>query len=273
MMVTKLKKRVTLLLKRWPALYHSMSNIYSILSPLHLKELLLGTRVREREWAIRHTRKGNDWDSDSRRGEPDEWVMGYWDSREHSHRSLLMERLCSYTPVTSILEVGCNCGPNLYQIAKKFPDIEIEGIDINPRAVEKGNELLASQGVSNIKLSVGRADELERYQDKSFDIVFTDAVLIYIGPDKIKKVIEEMLRITRRALILVEWHSFAPRGKDPEGLGLHSLGYWKRDYAALLRQFVPEEQVDVTKIPEQVWPVEGWKEFGAIIEVMVQQER
>lgn len=155
----KLIKRLGRFLRRWPTLYHFVSSICAFMSPLHLRELLFSTRVREEWWATRHLHKGNDWNNRQHVGEDDEWVMSYWDSSNHSHRSLLMEKISGYSH-GSILEIGCNCGPNLYLITKRFPDIEAQGIDINPRAIEKGNKLFASEGSSNVKLSVGKAQEL-----------------------------------------------------------------------------------------------------------------
>jgi ubiquinone/menaquinone biosynthesis C-methylase UbiE len=141
-------------------------------------------------------------------------------------------------------------------LAKKFPDAEkIIGIDINPMAVKKGNEWLAQEGISNVKLLEGKADELGQFQDRSFDVVFTDAVLIYIGPDKIKDVMKEMVRVSRRALIFVEWYSEYQR-EDPQGLGVYCNVYWKRDYVALLRQFIPnypEDKIHISKFPEDMW--------------------
>ena len=137
-------------------------------------------------------------------------------------------------------------------------------------AVQKGNDWLAQEGISNVKLLEGKADELDQFQDKSFDVVFTDAVLIYIGPDKINEVIREMIRITQKALILVEWHSFEPERKDLYGLGVYHSGCWKRDYLALLKEFVPEERIHVTKITEDIWPDKNWSEVGAVIEIVME---
>jgi ubiquinone/menaquinone biosynthesis C-methylase UbiE len=268
MIVTKVKKRVALLLKRWPTLYRSAANTYSALKPVHLMELLVGTRAREREWATRHLRKGererDDWDKGS-----NDWIKGYWDSQNHPHRTFLIETIFKFNP-SSILEIGCNCGPNLCLLARKFPDAVIIGIDINPIAVQKGNEWLSQEGFSNVKLLEGKADELRQFQDKSFDVVFTDAVLIYIGPDKIKNVMKEMIRITRKALILMEWHSFEPEKNDPYGLGVYHYGNRKRDYVALLKQFVSGEQIHITKITEDIWSDKNWKEVGAVIEVIME---
>jgi len=255
-------------LARWPGLYRLVVRTYFALKPVHLKELIVGTKAREKEWATRHLhaaeRRRDDWGEGS-----DDWIKGYWNSQNHGHRPFLIEKISSFSPISSILEIGCNCGPNLYLLARKFPAAQIIGIDINPIAVQKGNEWLAREGISNVKLSVGKADELEQFQDKSFDVVFTDAVLIYVGPDKIKEVMKDMIRVARRALVLMEWHCFQPQHKDPGGFGVYDQGHWKRDYVALLKQFVPAEQIRVTKIPEDIWPDENWKTLGAIVEVVM----
>ena len=264
-----MKERIKQILSNYPKFYSFVAKGYtnSVMTFRYLNEYFLGTRVREKHWATRHLRKGNDWNNMEHPGEDDEWVRSYWDSRNHSHRTLIIERISAYYPFSSILEIGCNCGPNLYLLARKFPDAEIRGIDINTKAVQKGNEWLAQEGISNVKLLVGKADELSQFIDKSFDVVFTDAVLIYIGRDKIKKVIKDMIRITRRALILMEWHCFEPQRKDPNGLGVYHCGYWKRDYVALVQQFVPVEHCRVTKISEDIWPDKNWSGVGAVIEV------
>lgn len=266
--MSKIRNRVTPFLKRRPVLYRFGAGVYFTLQTVHLKELLVGTKAREKEWAARHLHEGNDWNDTRHVGEDDEWVMGYWDSQRHSHRSLLLEKISSCSP-NRVLEVGCNCGPNLYLIARKFPDMEIRGIDINPRAVEKGRELFASEGISNVTLSVGKADELGQFQEGSFDVVFTDAVLIYIGRDKIKKVVQEMLRVSRHALILVERHFFGTRGNEADILGVYRYGCWERDYVRLLKQFVPGDRISITKITEDSWPDRRWAETGAIVEVVI----
>ena len=255
-----MKERLKHLLEKTPALYRFIVKgyTYSALRFRYLKYLVLGTKKMEKEWATRHLREGE--------RERDDWDKGYRDSLNHPHRSFLVETISKFNP-PSILEIGCNCGPNLYLLAKKFSDAEIIGIDINPMSVQKGNEWFTQKGISNVRLSVGKADELDQFQDKSFDVVFTDAVLIYIGPDKIKEVMKNVIRSTRQALIFMEWHSFEPERNDPKGLGIYYLGCWKRAYVALLKQFVPEEKIHVTKITEDIWPDKNWKELGAVIEV------
>jgi len=232
-----MKQRLANLIKHWPALYHFVSKVYYTWKFGHLMELFIGTKARERYWAGRSI------------------AQDYWNGRELPSKHFLAERIAPFSPIHSILEVGCASGPNLYLLAKRFPQAQIVGIDINSTAITYGNVQVAREGIPNVKLSVGRADRLGKFKDRSFDVVFTNALLIYIGPDKIKEVIKGMLRVTRKALVLMELHCFESDTKDPLGLGFYQHGYWGnwiRDYEALLKQFVSEEQIRVTKIPRDV---------------------
>jgi ubiquinone/menaquinone biosynthesis C-methylase UbiE len=266
-----MRERFQNLLKKFPRLYSFVSNVYSytILRLRYLQERFFGTRMTEREWAERHLRKGNDWNNTNHAGDNDEWVKSYWDSRNHSHRPFLMKHISKVSPVSSILEIGCNCGPNLYLLAQKFPKARIVGIDINPEAVKQGTEWLAQENVKNVKLLVGKADELGQFEDKSFDIVFTDAVLIYIGPDKIKEVVKGMLRITRKALLLFEWHSFSCKSKPSDVY----VGHWMRDYEALLKEFVSEGNIQIIKMPEELWPDKHWQRYGGLVQVTLRDSQ
>jgi len=264
-----MKERAKRLLSKWPALYNLASKIYANLGHLKLTlvaERIIGTRAREHEWATLHYYKSSDL-SGKRYDKKEEWVLDYWDSREHSHRAFLLEKIAGFSPVANVLEIGCNCGPNLYLVARRFPDSRIHGIDINPEAIQKGRELLAGAGITNVSLSVNKADELGQFPDKSFDVVFTDAVLIYIGRDKIRKVMAGMVRVARKGFVLLERYDFRPGDRDPYGLGVRYHDLWLRNYAALLKQFAPGAQVQITRVTGDIWPDKGWQETGAIIEV------
>ena len=223
-------------------LYRFALNIYFAIRPLRLKELVVGTKAWEDYWIKRKNGK----------------VAGYWAAKEHPHRQLLVEAVAEYQP-ESVLEIGCNCGQNLYFLAKRFPKGEIWGIDINKQAVEYGQSMFRQKGVNNVWLAVRKADEL-LFADKAFDVVLTDATLIYIGRDKIIPAIEGILNIAKKGLVLVERHI------DGVGaLGIYRDGLWQRDYRELLGFYIPKEQITITPIPESIWP--EWARTGCIIEV------
>ncbi len=246
-------EKIKQFLERWPVLDRIVRRIY-----LPLAYRYLGFR--------RHLNR-------NRLGEL--WAKGYYhqdktaaqirETLNQPHRSFLVSRVASASPVTSILEIGCDIGLNLYLLAQEFPNAEIRGVDINPQVVKMGNDWLAAEGISNVKLSVGRAEALGEFRDKSFDVVFTDAVLIYVNQDTIYGVIKDMVRITRKGLIFVEYHDFARQLNDRQGLGVFTAGYWVRDYVALLKQFVPAEQIRVTRLGD-LWPGGNWGKYGVIVE-------
>lgn len=83
-----LKASLKYRLEKWPALYGFLERIYFTLQPVHLRELVVGTGAREREWAKRHLRKGNDWGSKQHIREDDEWVLSYWDQPDTLERTI-----------------------------------------------------------------------------------------------------------------------------------------------------------------------------------------
>jgi hypothetical protein len=183
-------------------------------------------------------------------------------SINHPHRELLIERISAYKPFKTALEVGCASGPNLYLLSKKYPYMKLYGTDISKRAIKIGQERFRVQNIKNILLSSQKAENLEQFPDKSIDIVFTDAALICIGPDKIEAVIREILRVTRKALILNEWHS---------NVSLYSYDdHWIYNWKVLLKKFVPEKKIRLTKIPPEIWSG-SWAKYGYTIEVVLNQ--
>jgi len=206
-----------------------------------------GTKHYEKEWAGR------------------EYEQQYWDSMNHPHRELILAALPKYSP-GSVLEIGSNSGPNLYRIAKLYPSARLLGIDINRQAVEAGNRLLAESSVKNVKLEVGKADELGSFGDGSFDIVLIDAVMIYIGKDKIRSVADEIVRIAKKAIVLVEYHD---QDSGPEGAFVAKKGYWARDYAALFRPYAKVADVRLTKMSREIWDDDYWSSYGRVIEVVL----
>lgn len=236
----------------------------------HLKIALFGTKEYEKEWQDRDesAHDSGDW------GEKDnDWVKGYWNSVDHPHREYLVQAIVDLNP-SSVLEVGCNCAPNLRMLAKRLPRSRLIGIDISRESIEKGNEWLKSEGITNVHLEVGKADDLSRYPDSSFDIVFTDAVLIYIGPDKIEDVLQGFVRVARKNIVLCEWDEpNAPKGSL---FGLWNYvfrrGLWVWNYQILMQQITRVKNIRSEKIPSGFWQDFYWQRYGSLIRIEVQPE-
>ncbi|MEW6620595.1 MAG: methyltransferase domain-containing protein [bacterium] len=175
----------------------------------------------------------------------------------HPHRKFLIERIDLYSPFESLIEIGCGAGPNLYLIAKRFPKVKLYGIDINKNAVEVGRNFFAAEGINSVSLGVGKSENLCSFSDKSIDLALTDAVLIYIAPDKIEKVIKQLVRVVRKTLIFVEWHSNSQTSIYND--------HWAHNYKNILKDFILPNKIKFTKIPENIWAGD-WAKYGYIIE-------
>lgn len=178
------------------------------------------------------------------------WITDYKASIAHPHRQLVINALEELAPFESLMDAGCNCGPNLCLIKEKFPGVKLAGIDVNEKAIEEAHRLLpdANIKIGNIK------DELP-FESKSFDIVLADAVLMYVGPEKIKNVMSELNRVTKKGIILVEWDSESLLGEVKEH-------HWARNYKGFLEGF--GFRVKKVKIPAEAWPNRSgnWAKLG-----------
>lgn len=212
---------------------------------------LSGTKADELYWRFRHLL-----------GKKERaWAKNYLSlaSPQDPQRQLLIQRMAAYQPIESVLEIGCASGPNLFALGKEFPQAQFMGIDISGHAIRVGASWLDSHNVNNVKLFTGQADDLKRFPDKSIDIIFTVATLIYIGPDKINRVIDEMLRVAKKAIILIEWASQEESSRR--------FDHWAYNWQTLFKKHgVPN--ITLTKLPSKDRSG-GWKELGCVAEVLI----
>ena len=124
--------------------------------------------------------------------------------------------------------------------------------------MKEGNRYLKENGINTCTLSTGKADKLV-FPDKSIDVVFTDAVLIYIAPDKIKGVLTDLLRISKKAVILIEQHI-------DSHCDIFNRGNWQRDYVSLIHEIDPMIPVILTKISKSIWDDPDWSTCRYVIE-------
>jgi hypothetical protein len=167
----------------------------------------------------------------SRQGE--EEIRATWQTRNAPSSGYLRRALGRFE-FTSLLELGSSCGNRLAVIAAERPDARLIGIDINRLAVKCGNKWLLEEGIGNAALEWGRIEDLSAYADRSFDVVFSWASLIYVRPARILDALKGAVRVSAKAVVLVEMQSAS---KDQNRRGVYCQpGNWKRDYVSLLEE-------------------------------------
>lgn len=128
-----------------------------------------------------------------------DWKISYLDTWDHPHRKVLVYML-SRIPWISLVEIGCGSGANLKQIIKTLPNKQLGGIDINKDAIN-----LAKETFKGGLFFICSADNI-MMSDKSTDILLSDMTLIYVDNWNIKKYLKEIKRITRKYVVLCEFH-------------------------------------------------------------------
>ncbi|NIQ13241.1 MAG: methyltransferase domain-containing protein, partial [Candidatus Dadabacteria bacterium] len=110
----------------------------------------------------------------------------------NSFHSTLFDLIDDVNP-GNILDVGCGEGYTVEEINKRFPNIIIEGSDLESEVIA-----LAKKNLSHINFKVESACDLQR-SDKSFDLVTMLEVLEHIeNPDD---AIEEAKRVSKKHCI------------------------------------------------------------------------
>jgi ubiquinone/menaquinone biosynthesis C-methylase UbiE len=154
-----------------------------------------------------------------------------------------------------VLELGCGEGINLRIISKKNQLIELFGIDINKIAIQSGLSIINKFNL-NIKLTSSNMKNLKMYKNNEFDIVFSDASLMYIGPNNIYKILKEALRVSRSKVFICEQHTNDKSFYNDK---------WVHNYKQIVSKIPSVDLIKVHKIKDD--RKGDWSKFGQIIEV------
>lgn len=128
--------------------------------------------------------------------------------------------------LNSVLEVGCNKGHNLEAINKIY--INASGIS----GIEPNKSLCKKPNIIN-----GNAYEIP-FSDNVFDLVFTSGVLIHIPGEKLEKAMDEMYRVSKKYIMMIEYPADEEKGsryrdfEDKEGV-------WARPYGFIFQRRFP----------------------------------
>lgn len=229
---------------RFPLLYKSLQRVWHAFREF-LERRVIGHRLQEWIWRTRHL-----YDHQS---------AGFSvDSAWHPHRQQILDSVALFSPVASILEVGCGYGANLVRLRESFPDTELHGVDINPQAIAFVLNHFKHQTGRAVLLRIGCANRLGFVADKSIELVITDAVLMFVAPDNIRETLAELGRVSHRGMILNEYQISGALEGQYEG------GRWVYDLVGLCRDMFPAARVKTMK---SAYTGSDWTRFGTLITV------
>lgn len=103
----------------------------------------------------------------------------------------------------SLLEVGPNAGMNLRALKSYNSKFDLHAVEPNKKAM---NILVDDNIVKKKNIQNGSCEKIDKISN-SIDFVFTWGVLIHIEPEKQKKSIEEIYRVSNKYILCVEYFS------------------------------------------------------------------
>lgn len=197
----------------------------------------------------------------------------------HEHRWELARHILSHEP-SSVLEFGCGSGRNLAVLRELswvppredmaypefyHPPLILHGIDGNKVSVESGQEWSRDK---SILLVHGDEKTLAEVTGNSYDVVFTVSVLDHIPHPMWESVYEQMLRIARKAVVLLEpvlWDTADRRTMLERDIATPDIGAtpftWAHDYAG--------HDPNIAVVRHMPIGLGGpWDKFGQLYELM-----
>ena len=101
----------------------------------------------------------------------------------------------------SFFEAGCGFGWNVKRVKTEFTNTKIGGLDFSIPQLCNSREY-----IPDIFMPAVCGDGcFMPFKDDAFDVGFTLGVFMNIHPDKIVKAIDEMIRVSRKYIIHLEW--------------------------------------------------------------------
>jgi ubiquinone/menaquinone biosynthesis C-methylase UbiE len=145
----------------------------------------------------------------------EEYVKKYGITRTELNRLTLLD----YVKLDeSVLEVGANNGGQIKLLNEHNGFCgSLRGIDCNRRATEE----------SEYPIDVGEAEELP-YDNGEFDLVYTSGLLIHIPEAALDRVLDEIIRVSKRWVWGFEYYS--DRRREIPYRGYRNV-LWTDDYA------------------------------------------
>ena len=130
----------------------------------------------------------------------------------------------------SLIEFGANFGMNLRAIKALFPEIKLNGIEINAEAVK---DLATFIGGNN----VFHGSIFDYESPEKFEVSLIKGVLIHINPDMLPLIYQKLYEASSKYILVCEYYNPSPVAINYRG---HSDRLFKRDFAGEMLEKYPD---------------------------------
>jgi len=123
--------------------------------------------------------------------------------------------------ISSCIEFGANIGMNLKSLQLLYPEIELQGVEINEVACKELQGLIGGKNAHHSTI-------FDFHATKQFDVSLIKGVLIHINPDKLALVYQQLYKSSSRYILIAEYYNPSPVAISYRG---HQDRLFKRDFA------------------------------------------
>lgn len=121
--------------------------------------------------------------------------------------------------VNSVIELGANIGMNLKALRLLLPSASLCGVEINAKAAKQLGRIPSVEAIHASLFDV---------RSKSRDLAFTKGVLIHLNPDMLVRAYDQLARLGKRYVAIIEYYNPSPLEVSYRG---HGGRLFKRDFA------------------------------------------
>ena len=168
----------------------------------------------------------------------------------------------SVRPHHRVLDIGCGTGTFAVALKRWLPDVEVMGLDPDPRALARGQRKAARAGVS-IRFDQGFANALP-YSDAHFDRVFSSLMFHHLAHDAKLETLREVRRVLRPggSLHLLDFEQESPHSHNPLARWIHASERMHDNRREQILEWMREADLVEPRVLDSEQPI-----FGRIIYV------
>ena len=150
-------------------------------------------------------------------------------------------RILAEQPPGKVLDAGCGNGHIMLKLLSKGWDVQ--GIDYAEEMVKLAKSSLSDAGHSEDRAEVGDITNLSRYEDNSFDAIYSLGVIEYLSTEQEEKMYKEVLRVLKPdGLFVAEYINSL---FDVVTANRFTVNWWQHE---VFSEFFPKEKVaDLSK--------------------------
>jgi pseudaminic acid biosynthesis-associated methylase len=141
-----------------------------------------------------------------------------------SNVNFFSKALSAADPLRSCLEFGANVGMNLKALRVLFPEIKLNGVEINSYAAKELRHLIGNENTFEQSI-------LDFESNSTFDLTLVKGVLIHINPMELQNVYDKLYSASNKYILICEYYN--PTAVTIPYRGHHDR-LFKRDFASEL---------------------------------------